>query len=159
MSPSWRRSILTGIIATLLFSLFLHLAALVNGPRFNIPLWDGTLVTLNLAAATIVGYGLEFLVGIFLTALYRGLSSYLKGSAIARGLTYGAMLWIGLMVVGMPLFGAVSPLVRDGLILSPGFFALHLGISAAVVWLLALELFGTSVAVLMDQNAIHLPSL
>lgn len=158
MSLPWQRAALTGILATLLFSLFLQLTGIFRLPNMNLALWNGTLVTLNLGAATVVGYVLEFAIGIGLTLLYVRVSPHIKGSALRKGLWYGLGLWMALMVIGLPLFGWVSPLVRDGLMMSPGFFAAHMGIAATITWLLALEIYSLSVSYLVSAKTFRLPT-
>ncbi len=140
-----------GILATLVFSLLLRLAPMVGSPRIDVPLWDGTLVTLNLRAAIIVGYGLEFGAGILLARLYEQLRSRLKTTPLARGAVFGMVIWAVLMVAGLPLFSVVSPLVTHGLLLSPGFFAWHFGLATTMLLLASLLMYGMTVSYLMES--------
>lgn len=160
MSPYWQRIVVSGIIGTILFGLMLHASPLVNGPPLNVALWDGAFLTLNFTVATIIGYILELAFGVGLAVVYAALiGPRLKAGGPMGGLLYGFALWLLFMVIGLPLFGVLSPLVQNGLMLSPGFFAWHLGFVASLVWLLALEAYGGSVGYLMGDRAAHRPSL
>lgn len=147
----WRRTIFVGILATLVFSLLLRLAPLVGSPRIDVPLWDGTLITLNLKAAIIVGYILEFGVGILLARLYETMAPPLKSTPLARGAVYGLLLWAVLMVAGLPLFSLVSPLVTHGLLLSPGFFAWHFGLATTLLFMVSLLMYGMTISYLLES--------
>ncbi len=149
-NPAWRRAIFAGILGTLVFSVLLHLAPMVGSPRINVPLWDGTLVTLNLRAAMIVGYVLEFGIGVLLARLYQALGPRPKASPIGRGALYGLLLWGVLMLIGLPLFGLLSPLVSHGLMLGPGLFAWHYGVSTTLLFMVSLLMYGISVGYLTD---------
>ncbi len=147
----WRRAIFAGILATLVFSLLLRLAPVVGSPRIDVPLWDGTLITLNLKAAVIVGYVLEFSVGILLARLYEKMAPRVKSPRLARGAIYGLALWASLMVAGLPLFSVVSPLVTHGLLLSPGFFAWHFGLATTLLFMVSLLLYGMTVSYFLES--------
>ncbi|PSR26035.1 MAG: hypothetical protein C7B46_20355 [Sulfobacillus benefaciens] len=146
----WRRAYFAGILGTLVFSVLLHFAPMVGSPRLNLPLWGGTLITLNLGAATLVGYGLEFGIGVLLARLYQSWAPRIKSSPVGRGALYGLLLWAVLMLFGLPLFGMLSPLVSHGLMLSPGIFAWHYGLSTALLFMVSLLMYGISVGYLID---------
>jgi hypothetical protein len=154
-NASWRRAVLAGIVATLVFSLLLGLAPLIGSPRINVPLWDGTLVTLNLKAALVVGYILEFGVGILLARVYERFTPGVQSTPLARGAVYGLALWALLMTVGLPLFSVASPLVTHGLLLSPGFFAWHFGLATTLLLLVSLLMYGMTVGYLLDSSVLR----
>ncbi len=154
-NASWRRAVFAGLVATLVFSLLLRLAPLIGSPRIDVPLWDGTLVTLNLRAALVVGYVLEFGVGILLARLYERLTPGLKSTPLARGAVYGLALWALLMIVGLPVFSLASPLVTHGLLLSPGFFAWHFGLATTLLLLVSLLMYGITVSYLLDSPVLR----
>ncbi|MCY0881149.1 MAG: hypothetical protein OWS74_04065, partial [Firmicutes bacterium] len=60
--------------------------------------------------------------------------------------TFGVLLqsslaWLSLMTVGLPLFDHLNPLVRHGLLLAPGVFAYHDGLSTGLWFYAALLLY------------------
>ncbi|MDA8206926.1 MAG: hypothetical protein M0Z36_12735 [Thermaerobacter sp.] len=149
MSSS-RRIWIAGLIGTAVFALIMDLAPAIHGPRLNIALWDGTFVTLNLRVAIIVGYVLEFLIGVGLAAAYHKYWRYRADNPLIGGVLYGALLWAVFMAFGIPLFDRISPLVRHGLMLGPGAFLWRLGLAAPILWLAASMVFGSTVGYVMD---------
>lgn len=147
-----RKIWVAGIVGTALFALVMDLIPSLHGPRLNVALWDGSFVTLNLSVAIIVGYVLEFLVGVGLAALYHKYWTVGPDNALARGLTFGLVSWLVFMAIGLPIFDRVSPLVQNGLMLAPGFFLWRMGILAPIVWLVASALYGSSVGYLMEHR-------
>lgn len=150
MPSDSQRIWITGIVATLVFSLVTDIIPTFYGPRLNIALWDGTFVTLNLTLAVIVGYGLELLIGVGLTAFYAKHLRHPGINPILEGLLYGVATWLVFMVIGIPIFDAVSPFVQSGLMMSPGFFLWRLGFIAPISWLIASSLFGIVIGYFLD---------
>ncbi|MCY0864955.1 MAG: hypothetical protein OWQ57_08400 [Sulfobacillus sp.] len=147
-----KRAIIAGILGTLLFSFVMEIIVWLHGPRFDVPLWDGGFVTLNPQVAVLIGYVLEFAIGVGLAYLYlRTLASRHPREALTRGALFGFALWLFLMVIGMPLFTWLSPVVQNGMTLAPGFFLWHYGLMGSITWLLALEAFGTGVSYVTEQ--------
>ncbi|MDA8192874.1 MAG: hypothetical protein M0Z53_02575 [Thermaerobacter sp.] len=157
MAGAWRQVTVSGVAATILSGLVLQVAAMAGLPAPNLALWAGTLITLHLGTATAVGYVLELLAGVGLARLYLALIRHRRRSTVLRGMAYGLLLWALVMTIGLPLFGRVSPLVGNGLLLDPGFFSLQFGPSAPVIWLVTLEMFGASLGLLMGDAITRWP--
>ncbi len=143
---------IAGIIGTALFALILDLIPSMHGPRLNVALWDGSFVTLNLSVAIIVGYVLEFLIGVGLAALYLKYWRVGPANPVMRGALFGLALWLVSMAIGMPIFDRLSPLVQNGLLLGPGAFLWRLGIVAPLIWLLASLVYGSSIGYVTERT-------
>lgn len=156
-SSNGKRVVVMGVTGTILFELLMASAPIIGAPVLNVALWDGSLLTLNLRFATIVGFGLEILFGILLAYVYQNwVVGRLKGSYWQKGTVFGIVLWLLLMVFGLPLFDRVSPLVNNGLMLAPGVFARHFGAKTAIIFLVAMWGFGLSLSYL-NENPTRLP--
>jgi hypothetical protein len=153
MSRETERVLIAGTVGTGALTLVLALAPLWGSPVLNFPLWDGTFFTLNLTWAVIVGYGVHFGIGILLALLFqRSIGPRLAGEAWLKGAVFGMAVWLVLMVVGFPLFDLLDPLTLNGLLPSPGFFALGLGVSAPVMLLAAHLIYGAVVGTLAGRE-------
>ncbi|WP_053960100.1 hypothetical protein [Sulfobacillus thermosulfidooxidans] len=151
------RAVIMGILGTILFEALVASAPMIGAPVLNVALWDGSLFTLNLRLATILGFGLEIMLGTVLAYIYQHWIGWrLKGSFLQKGLIFGTSLWILLMVFGLPLFDRISPLVNNGLMLAPGLFATRFGLSTAFTFLFALLAFSLSLSYL-DEHAKSFP--
>lgn len=144
---------LAGIIGTVLFSLMMDLAPILRAPHLNVALWDGSFITLNLKIALIVGYGLQFLIGVGLAALYRRYWAQGSTNPALKGLLFGVATWVVFMAIGLPIFDRISPLVQNGLMLGPGPFLWRMGLTASLTWLIASLLFGSTVGYIIQEPA------
>jgi len=143
---STTRILFAGLAGTGVLTLMLGLGPAIGGPPINLPLWDGTVFTLNLTWAVAVGYLVHFTIGVVLAFVYVELiMPRLMGEAWLKGALFGALVWALLMIVGLPLFDVLDPLVSDGLMAAPGLFALGLGVSAPIMLLVAHLLYGAVV--------------
>jgi hypothetical protein len=125
-------SLLAGLSGTIIFTLLLTLAPEAGSPPMNVALWDGSMMTLNLRLATALGYILEVTAGTLLAYGYQTqLQGRFRGSPWIKGAALGAGLWVVVMIIGLPLFDLLSPLVNNGLMLAPGVFAWNLGAARA----------------------------
>lgn len=147
-----RRIWTAGIIGTVLFAMAMDLLPTVQGAHVNVALWDGSFVTLNLSVAIIVGYVLEFLIGVGLAALYHKYWRFGSERPVLRGLMFGLITWILFMAIGLPIFDRISPLVQQGLLLGPGAFLWRMGVMAPITWLVALMLYGSTVGYVMERG-------
>ncbi len=141
---------IAGLVGTALFALILDILP-TGGEPINIALWDGSFVTLNLTIAVIIGYVLEFLIGVGLAFLYHKYWGLDRERPAMRGLLFGVGTWAVFMIIGMPIFDAVSPLVQHGFLLGPGLFLWRIGIMAPISWLIASAAYGTAVGYMMER--------
>ena len=149
MTRDTERALVAGAVGTAALTLMLALAPQLGSPALNFPLWDGTFFTLNLTWAVVLGYAVHFAIGMSLAVLFQrtvlpryGSEAWLKGAA------FGFLVWLTLMVAGFPLFDVLDPLAANGLLPSPGFFALGLGPTAPVMLLAAHLIYGAVVGAL-----------
>jgi hypothetical protein len=154
MTPETRTAILAGLVGTAALTLALALGPSLGAPAVNLPLWDGTFFTLNLTWAVAFGYVVHFTIGVLLALVFqRRLRDRLSGEPWLRGAVFGLLVWAVLMVVGLPLFDVLDPLVSNGLLPSPGFFALGLGPTAPVMLLAAHLIYGAVVGSIAGRPA------
>ena len=153
--PYFRQMLWIGGLASLAFSLLLHLALLWNLPPLNMALWAGSFLTANMAWATFWGLGLEWLVGAGLIyAFVQYWAPRVRGPYWYKGVSFGVMWWAVMMVAGFPLLGVLSPLSRYGLAPMPGFFALGEGVAAPIFFLLAMVGFGLVAAFFLSGQRV-----
>lgn len=138
---------LVGMTGTVVFLLVLRGASSLTGPPFHAMVWTGTFITLNLAAASLVGLFLDLLLGAAAANLYAAWRG--ERTHLCYGAAFGTLLWGMAMVIGMPLFDWISPLVRHGLELAPGPFLWRFGLRASLDWLAAALAYGMAVEVLI----------
>lgn len=151
-----RRAVLSGIVGTAALTLILAWGPSIGAPPLNLPLWDGTFFTLNLGLAVAVGYVLHFLIGIGLALWYqRWWRDRLQGEAWVRGALFGLAVWGVLMLLGLPLFDWLDPLVENGLMAAPGLFALGLGAAAPVILLAAHLVYGALVGAIAGVDDVE----
>lgn len=149
----WRRIVWTGGIASLVFSLLLHLSLLWELPPMNMALWDGSFLTINMAWATFLGMGIEWLVGALLClAFAEWWQQRIRGSPLRKGASFGIAWWGFMMIVGFPLLGLLSPLSRNGLAPDPGILALGEGPATPVIFLVAMIGFGLVAGFFLDDQ-------
>lgn len=118
----------------------------LGAPPTNLPQWAGTFFTWNLAVAEVLGIAAIGLSGMGLMWVYvHWWARRVRMKPLAKGVLFGLAWWGGWMTLGLPLFDRVSPLVQNGMILAPGFFARQYGPAAAFGWLLAAVAFGALV--------------
>jgi hypothetical protein len=142
-SVSTPRVVVTGIVATMALTAALALGPLIGAPPLNLPLWDGTFFTLNLTLAVALGYLAHFAIGVALALVYlQGVAPRLGGEPWLRGAVFGLLVWVALLLVGLPLFDALDPLVENGLMAAPGFLAMNLGLSGALMLLVGHLVYG-----------------
>jgi hypothetical protein len=141
---------LAGIMGTLLFSFILSLAPLLDIAPIRLALWTGGFVTLNLTVASLLGYILEFFIGVGLAWVYDRFWPRSFRQVARSGMAFGALSWLFMMIIGLPLFDAVSPVVQHGYVLGPGAFLWRLGFMAPVLWLVASLAYGLTVSYLLS---------
>lgn len=153
-----KRIIWAGGLATLAFSIVLHLALFWNSPPFNMALWDGGFLTLNMAWATVLGMGIEWIIGALLCFGFAELwVPRIAGPFWVSGVSFGVAWWGVMMLVGLPLLGALSPLSQNGLAPTLGLFGLGEGPATPVLFLLAMAAFGLVAGYLLGQRHIWGP--
>ncbi len=148
------RPLVLSLVSTVVFDLLLATAPMFGAPVLNVALWDGSFLTLNLKIAIISGFILEIVIGGILVYLYHHwISRYFRAPYWQKGLFFGVVLWGAVMVLGLPIFGHINPLVNNGLMLAPGLFARHFGRSTALIFLAALWGFSLPVSYLEHRWA------
>jgi hypothetical protein len=153
MEPHVRRAVTAGLAGTAALTLILAWGPTVGAPPLNLPLWDGTFFTLNLGVAVALGYLVHFAIGVALALLYQNWARVrLPGEGWFRGAIFGTAVWAVLMVLGLPLFDWLDPLVSNGLLAAPGLFALGLGATAPAMLLLAHLVYGAIVGALISLD-------
>ncbi len=115
------RAMLAGLIATIIMSIVQAMAPMMGFPRMDIAAMVGSMLGGNLVAGWIV----HLMMG---TILWAAVYAYiveprLGGAAWVRGLTYGFLLAVFVLIIGFPMVGAMfsSPTPK------PGFLAMGMG--------------------------------
>jgi hypothetical protein len=155
--PALELALLGGVVAALLFSALIYLAPLLGDPLIDIPHLIGGLFTTQAGIAFWLGFWIHFLMGVFLfPPLLSSLWNTLPGNAVSiggaalKGALWGGALWL-IMGVLLPILGMFNRLPARELA-NPGFFALDLGILAAVALLVAHLAYGLALALVANMG-------
>ena len=139
----------SGFLATLgMTTVIFALVPLFGWAQVDVPIWVARMVTGNpitVAEIAMVGH---FLVGLGYACLFAGLvEPRLSGSRTSAGLMYGFALWVFAQAGAVPLLGTLAVAAQGAdLSLSPGWFAIRLGIGPTVFSLLAHLAYGLTLS-------------
>jgi uncharacterized membrane protein YagU involved in acid resistance len=142
--PSVWHAVLGGFLGTIGLTVLLYAGPMMGLPRMNLPTMLGTMFVADMGAAFWLGTIIHFIIGSVILALAYALffRQVLPGQPWAKGAIYGLIPWLVLMVVVMPMLGAIHPLIASGMMMAPGFFASNLGPMAVVGALIAHLVYG-----------------
>lgn len=132
--------VLVGLGGFVGFWLCLHLPGWLGAPPVNLAVWTGSLVTDSVGWARLWGTLAELAATVAFIGLWRRLRLPLDGRWLA------ATVWLTMGLLLMPLYGWLSPWIRDGLSLAPGPFLLGMGPLDAFALALAALAFGMGAA-------------
>ena len=115
------RAMLAGLIATIIMSIMQAVAPLMGFPRMDIAAMLGSM----LGGSLLVGWIVHLMMG---TILWAAVYAYiveprLGGAPWLRGLTYGFLLAVFVLIIGFPLVGAMF----SSLTPKPGFLGMGMG--------------------------------
>ncbi len=131
------RALLAGLIGWMAFTLVLFMAPLMGLPPMNVPQMLGGLFGMN---SLLVGWILHLMIGLALGAIYvYGFADWLPGAPWARGLLFGVVPWLVMMVILAPMLPALAPAMAK---MPPGFFFANMGPLAVMGSLIAHLLYG-----------------
>src|SRR5579862_2152400 len=137
--PKFGRALFAGIAAWVAFALILYAAPLVGLPEIDVPGMLGGLYGWNSAA---LGWVLLFVTGIAFALLYAyRFVNRLPGAGWQRGLVFGILPWLVMMVIVAPLLPLLSPTMAPTA--TPGFFFTEMGLGAIMGLLIAHLGWGT----------------
>jgi len=129
---TWTAGIVAGLIATIVISVLMVLKGMMGLGDFNaIEANAGLVMEYAGTGGAVAGWVLHFVIGAIVWGLlYVALKDKLPGdSGLVRGLVFGVIAWVLMMVIPMPLAGA-------------GWFGLNIGIAAPVATLVLHIIFG-----------------
>jgi hypothetical protein len=133
----WIRRAWAGLWAWMVFSAILHGSPWLGGPPIQLDLWFGTLLTSQPIAARLFGLAVQ---GLMILALVYGYERFLNAPQrpwFVSGAMAGALFWLLLVGVVLPLLDLINPLIQAAILPSVGLFALRQGLFPAALWLLA----------------------
>ncbi|HET9000930.1 MAG TPA: DUF6789 family protein [bacterium] len=115
------RAMLAGLVATIIMSIVQAMAPMMGLPRMDIAAMVGSM----LGGSLVVGWIVHLMMG---TILWAAVYAYivepsLGGAPWVRGLTYGFLLAIFVLIIGFPVVGAMFPSFTP----KPGFLGMGLG--------------------------------
>lgn len=142
----WIRRGLAGLWAWMVFSAILHCSPWLGGPPIQLDLWFGTLVTSQPIAARLFGLAMQGLLILALVFSYERFLSAPGRPWFASGAMAGALFWLLLVGVVLPLLDLINPLIQAAIFPSVGLFALRQGLFPAALWLAASMGFGLTLA-------------
>lgn len=137
--PKLGRAVLAGVTAWIAFAIILRAAPLIGFPEMDVPGMLGGLFGWNSAA---LGWVLLFAAGTFFALLYAyWFVNRLPGAAWQRGLVFGILPWLVMLVVVAPLLPLLTPTMAPAT--TPGFFFANMGLGAVMGILIAHLGWGT----------------
>jgi len=147
--PGLGQATLAGIAAWVVFIIVLHVLPLLEVPKLDLPAMLGGLFGLNSVA---VGWAILFVAGIVFAFLYAyWWLNRLPGPAWQRGLIYGIVPWLVMMVIVAPVLPVLSPTMDARTV--PGFFFVNIGIIATFESLVAFLMWGIVLGVFYGHVA------
>jgi uncharacterized membrane protein YagU involved in acid resistance len=121
------QAIKAGLIAWVVFTLVLYMAPLMGVPKMDVPAMLGGMFGLNSLA---LGWVMHLMIGVVLALIYAYWFADVAGGAPwVRGLTFGMLPWLAMMVVIAPMLPVVNPMLAK---MPPGVFLANMGIMASV---------------------------
>jgi hypothetical protein len=147
--PGLGRATLAGIAAWVVFVIVLDVLPLLEVPKLDLPAMLGGLFGWNSIA---MGWAILFVAGIVFAFFYAyWWLSRLPGPAVQRGLIYGIVPWLVMMVIVAPLLPVLSPTMDART--APGFFFVNLGLIGIFESLVAFLIWGVVLGVLYGNVA------
>ena len=112
MKPNWKRAILGGFVGTLALTFMIYQVA----PMMGMGKMDIAGNLGRMFGSWTMGMVMHFILGTVVYSLTCALLAYrfLPGPPVVKGLVWGAVLWLGLELVGMPMMGAGLFSVKAG---------------------------------------------
>jgi len=122
-----------------MFIIVLYVFPSVGLPKMDLPEMLGGLFGLNSVA---MGWVILFVGGIVFALLYAyWFVNHLPGSEWQRGLIYGIVPWLVMMVIVAPLLPVLTPMMMGKT--APGFFFANMGMITTIGSLVAHMIWGT----------------
>jgi hypothetical protein len=119
------QAIKAGLGAWIVFTLVLYIAPLMGVPKMDVPAMLGGMFGLNNLG---FGWMMHLAIGLMLALIYAYWFVDLVGGAPwVRGLTFGVLPWLTMMVVIAPMLPLLNPMVAK---MPPGVFLANQGIMA-----------------------------
>jgi uncharacterized membrane protein YagU involved in acid resistance len=145
------RTVMAGVIAWIVFTIILYMVPAMGVPKMDLPALLGGMFGMNSVA---MGWVMHFIVGMVLAFVYAyWLVEYLPGAPWLRGLEYGVLPWLTMMVIVAPMLPVVDPMTAK---MPPGFFLANMGTMATVGSLIAHLIWGVVLgAVSGDAGVTH----
>ena len=135
--PDFGRALLAGFVAWVVFTIVLYMAPLMGLPAMNVPAMLGGMFGMNSIA---LGWIMHLMIGLILALVYvYWLARFLPGQGWLRGLLFGLVPWIVMMVMVAPMLPMLNPSMAK---MPPGFFFANLGAGAIMGSLVAHLIFG-----------------
>jgi hypothetical protein len=136
--PNFGRAVLAGISAWVVFVIILYVLPSVGVPKMDLPEMLGGLFGLSSLA---MGWVIFFVAGVVFALLYAyWFVSHLPGLGWQRGLIYGIVPWLVMMVIVAPLLPVLNPMMMAKT--APGFFFANMGMIATIGSLIAHMIWG-----------------
>lgn len=140
---SFWRAVIAGVGGTAVLTILLYAIPYLGLPKMDLPLFLGTFFFSDTQTAYLVGLTALFSLGVVLAlvyayALYRPIDRLFHEASWLRGICFGGIPWLGLMLAA-PLLDLAHPMVVSGELPLHGLFMLSRGIiwpvSMLGVWL------------------------
>jgi hypothetical protein len=132
----------SGFLATLAMTTIMYMLPLVHVGQVDAPLWVARLFVTDPVAAAAVGLTVHVFVGFAYAWLFADqVEPRLISGPMRAGFSYGIALWLFAQAIAVPSLGTVAVFVHGGGI-SPGLFAIRLGVGGAFASLTAHLAYG-----------------
>ncbi len=119
------QAIKAGIIAWIFFTLVLYMAPLMGVPKMDVPAMLAGMFGMNNLA---FGWMMHLVVGLVLGRIYAyWFVDRVGGAPWVRGLAFGVLPWLAMMVVVAPMLPVLNPMLAK---MPPGLFLANMGIMA-----------------------------
>ena len=131
------RTVTAGIVAWIVFTIILYMAPVMGIPKMDVPQLLGGMFGMNSPA---FGWIMHFMVGMILAFVYTyWFAGHLAGAPWLRGLEFGVLPWLVMMIIVAPMLPLVNPTTAK---MPPGFFLANMGVMATMGSLIAHLIWG-----------------
>lgn len=133
----------SGFLATLAMTTIMYVLPLLRLGQVDVPLWAARLFIADPVVAAAVGLTIHLFVGFGYAWLFASyIEPRLNLGPMWTGFAYGTALWLFAQAIAVPALGGLAALAPGRGGISPGFFAVHLGVGAAFASLAAHLAYG-----------------
>jgi hypothetical protein len=141
----------SGFLATMVMTTVIYVLPLVGLAQVDLPVWIARVFARNAVVVGETSLVLHLLVGLAFAWLFaRHIEPRLRLAPAAKGLLFGACLWLWAQAVAVPALGALATMMHS-VEVAPGWVSRRLGLSSAISSLIAHLAYGLALSLVYGR--------